>query len=171
MKKRLLHLLLGMQFSGMASAQVSTDKKSWLPDNRASFLSSCIGSAKAFLSSDSARYYCYCMQEYTEARFPDFKEVEKITDADMQKPEWQKAIQECGGGSWTTKDREDFLANCIPSAKASGTTESKASSYCECMLYKVEKLYPDIAKATAELNEEALQSPKWKAIIQGCLDF
>ena len=88
----------------------------------------------------------------------------------LQSPEWQKEIQACLKGYWSTKDRTDFLSDCINAAKE-GLGDEKAKNYCECMLYKVEVKYPDSSTVDEELTEEKLNSPEWKKIIQSCLDF
>ena len=149
-----------------ASAQIR-----WSQAERFSFISSCIESAKASTSSDSARYFCYCMQEYMENKYPDIKDVVNLTEADLQKPEYKKEAAACGLGYWTSNDRKEFLSECTASAKANGVNEEKATSYCSCMLYKIEKQFPDANTLSAELNDEILKSPKWKAIIQGCVNL
>ena len=157
-------------FTGNIFAQPGTQKNGWPSVERYNFISECIKAAKAGMSEDSARFYCYCMQFKVEAKYPTIEEAGKITENDMQSPEWQKDIKTClTGGSWSAKERSAFLSNCISSAKT-GMGEEKAKNYCECMVYKVESRYPNAADA-GELTTEKLNSPEWKKILQGCLDF
>ena len=121
------------------------------------------------MSEDSARFYCYCLQEKVERKYPTIEEASKISGNDMQSPEWQRDIKSCLGGTWGSKERSGFLSNCIVSAK-DGVGEGKAKTYCECMLFKIEIRYPDPADAD-KLTAEKLSSPEWKKILQGCLDF
>lgn len=69
--------------------------------------------------------------------------------------------------NWTTKDRIDFIKECVNSASESMSIDS-ASSYCNCMLPKVEAKYPRIEDA-GNLTEEVLATPEWKKMIDDCL--
>ena len=148
-------------------------KKGWPSNERADFISECIKSAKVGMSVDSARSYCYCMQEKVEKKYPTIEEAGKITEADMQSPAWQKDIKDClaASGNWSGKDRSDFITECVKSAKAGGITEDKAKSYCGCMLFKIEKKFPNAADATNSITEETLQSPEYKKMMKDCLEF
>jgi hypothetical protein len=58
---------------------------------------------------------------------------------------------------WPQVERDGFMKNCEKKAKESGSSQLIAQSFCECMLDKMETLYPDIkdaAKLTIEkINE------------------
>jgi hypothetical protein len=152
-------------------AQDTTGKKGWPSIERYSFISECIKTAKTSMSEDSARSYCYCMQEKIEKKYPTVEEAAKMTDADLNSPEWKKEIQNClkPASTWSTKDRSDFLFECIKSAKE-GVGEEKAKTYCECMLFKIEKKYPNPADA-GNITDETLASPDWKKMIKDCQEF
>jgi|CXWL01.1.fsa_nt_gi hypothetical protein len=150
--------------------QEAGEKKGWPSSERYAFISECIKEAKVSLSEDSARFYCYCMQERVEKKYPTIEEAAKITEADMQSEAWQKDIKSCLGGFWGTAEREEFLSNCISSAQKGEISGEKAKTYCECMLYKIEIEFPNPVDA-GNLTPEKLSSPEWKKIIQGCLDF
>jgi hypothetical protein len=153
-----------------ASGAPAGEKKGWPSVERHNFIRECIGTAKANLGEDAARYYCYCMQERLEIKYPAIEDAEKLTEADLQSPEFQRNVKECMvAGEWTAKDRGDFLRECVNSAKIA-LGEGKANTYCECMLFKVEKAYPRPEDA-AQLTEEKLSTPAWKNTIQGCKDF
>ena len=172
MKKIIIpYLLFFALFINKASTQEAGETKGWPTAERSAFIIECIKSAKVNMSEDSARFYCYCMQEKVEKKYPAIDDAAKISDADMRTPEWQKEIKSCltGISAWSAKDRSDFLSECIVSAKA-GMSGEKAKNYCECMMFNVEKKYPDPADA-GTLTKEDLQSPEWKRIIQSCLDF
>lgn len=151
-------------------AQKTVEKKGWPSWERSAFIIECIKSAKAGMSEDSARSYCYCMQFKVEAKYPTIEAAGKITEADMESPEWKKDIKNClSAGSWSSKDHTDFLSDCIGSAKER-MGEEKATAYCKCMLSKVESKYPNPTNA-GNLSKEKLNSPEWKKIIKECLDF
>jgi len=169
MKKIFFFSLL---FSVLCSATLFAqpgENKGWPSAERYSFLNECIKTASAAMSGDSARFYCYCMQEKVEKKYPDVKDAAKLSQDDMQTPEWKKEINNCLGGTWSSKDRSDFLTNCVASAK-DGIGAEKAKTYCECMLFKIEQRYPSSDDA-AKLTAEDLQTPAWKIIAKGCLDF
>ncbi len=171
MKKILLtNVIISLLFIGKTLAQETVEKKGWPPVERYAFLRECIKEAKSGMSEDSARFYCYCMQERIEKKYPAIEEAAKITDADMRSDEWKKEVKNCLYGFWGTTEREAFLNECISSAQKANMSAERSRSYCECMLFKVEMKYPDPLKA-GELTAEKLASPEWKKIVQGCLDF
>lgn len=47
---------------------------------------------------------------------------------------------------WSAKDQKDFTESCIENAK-SGIGEENAIKYCDCMMEKMMKKYPDINDA------------------------
>ena len=146
------------------------EKKGWPSGERYAFIVECVNAAKAGMSEDAARFYCYCMQEKVEKKYPTIEEASGLSNDERQSPAWQELIKSCRtGGSWTAKDRSDFLSNCISTAKA-GIGDKKAKIYCECMLFKIETKHPD-AEAAGKLTEAELASPEWKKMAQGCLDF
>ena len=165
----ILSLLLITLFSIQLSAQTG-EKKGWPSSERYGFITECIKAAQKGMSVDTARFYCYCMVFKMEEKYPTIEEASALTEEKLQSPEWQKEIQACLQGYWSTKDRTDFLTDCINAAKE-GLGDEKAKNYCECMLYKVEVKYPDSSTVAEELTEEKLNSPEWKKIIQSCLDF
>lgn len=168
MKKLLLPCLLVLFVNHDVFAQ---EKKGWPSSERFAFISECMKTARVSLSEDSARFYCYCMQEKLELKYPAIADAAKITATDLATPEWKKEIRDCrvAIGQWLPKDRSDFLTDCIDAAKAS-LGEVKAKSYCECMLFKTEQKYPDPADAGA-ITEADLQTPAWKKMIKDCADF
>jgi hypothetical protein len=173
MKKLILsYLLVLILFVSNSFAQEAGEpkKKGWPSAERYGFITSCIREAKSNMSEDSARFYCYCMLDRVEKKYPTIEEASKITETDMQSAAWQKDIKECLGGYWGSAEREAFLSNCISSAQKGGIGEEKSKSYCGCMLYKVEIRYPNPLDAE-KLTPEVLDTPDWKKILKGCLDF
>ena len=49
-------------------------------------------------------------------------------------------------------------------------SEDSARFCCYCMQEKVERKYPTIEEAS-KISGNDMQSPEWKKILQGCLDF
>jgi len=145
-------------------------KKNWRQADRSEFISSCVKVAQTSMGTDSARYYCYCMQPKVEAKFPDPREADKLTKDDFNSAEWQKEIKAClSGGTWTKQEREEFISSCIKSAKESGLSETKAKNYCECTQFKVEKRYSNSADLD-KITEDDLKSEFWVKLMAGCRD-
>lgn len=165
----LLSLVTILLVSITVSAQPG-EKKGWPSVERYGFISECIKSAKVAMSEDTARFYCYCMIFKMEEKYPTIESAGTLTQEQMMTPEWQKEIKACLTGYWSGKDRNDFLTDCVNTAKT-GMGEEKAKNYCECMLYKVEVKYPKSSDAVEKLTDEALNSPEWKKIIESCLEF
>ncbi|MEQ1677617.1 MAG: hypothetical protein ABL876_12990 [Chitinophagaceae bacterium] len=156
--------------ANLSYSQQPGEKKGWPSYERYAFITSCIREARANMSEDSARFYCYCMQEKVELKYPNIELAAKITEAEMESAVWQTDIKSCLGGFWGTEEREAFLSNCIETAEKGGSGTEKAKNYCNCMLFKIETRYPNPLNAT-DLTPEKLSSPEWKKIIQGCMDF
>ena len=159
--------IIGVFFIGCIFTVKSVAQKSWTAADRGPFIEECVKAAKSGMSEDSAKYYCYCMLEKVEEKYPDPAEAGKLDESAFNSPEWKKIIAGCLGGYWNNKDRNDFMSSCTEVAKAS-IGEEKAKAYCECMMYKIENRYPVYADAT-KITAEQLQSPDWKKIIQSCL--
>ena len=168
-KHYILSVLLSCFFVISLVAQKAGEKKGWPSNERYTFITDCIGTAKKSMSSDSARFYCYCMQEKMEVKYPDIADANKLTAKELSSPEWVKEIKSCIGGTWSSKDREEFVTSCVNSAKAS-LGETKAKNYCECMMFKIEKIYPNATDA-AKITAEDFKTESWQKLIKGCLDF
>ena len=173
MKRKILFSITVLCFcvSSVCGQGNATDSvtKSWSQADRTEFISSCVKTAQTSMGTDSARYYCYCMQYKIEAKFPNALDVDKLTKDDFSSAEWQKEIKAClTGGTWTKPDREEFVSNCTRTAKEGGLSEVKAKSYCECMLFKVEKRYPN-ANDLSKVTTDDFKSEYWQKLINNCL--
>ncbi len=62
-----------------------------------------------------------------------------------------------GAKEWPQSERTSFVTSCIREAVNGGTSRPIAQKYCDCMLIKVEGLYPDINEA-ANLNDQQLEN-------------
>ena len=166
--KTTIHLLVILFCISLQTQAQSGETKGWPSVERVSFIRECVKAASKNMGIDTARFYCYCMQEKVEAKYPTVEESSKLTAEMLSTDEWLKEVKACLKGFWNSKDRNEFLTNCISAAKSLG--EEKATKYCECMLFKVEKKYPNSADA-AEITEEVMNKPEWQKMIKGCLSF
>lgn len=69
--------------------------------------------------------------------------------------------------SWPEVERKGFVSSCVRQAVNGGMDRSKATTYCECMLEKMETKYPDIQDA-AKLTENDISELMTKDAA-GCL--
>ncbi len=81
----------------------------------------------------------------------------------------QSTIAQTAGtnNNWTTTDRTDFIRECIKTANENMSLDS-ATSYCNCMLPKIEAKYPKIEDA-GKITSEVLASPEWQKMINDCM--
>ncbi|HEX6334666.1 MAG TPA: hypothetical protein VFZ78_10600 [Flavisolibacter sp.] len=66
------------------------------------------------------------------------------------------------GRTWTQQDRDEFLQSCITNA-IKDTGPEKAKAYCQCMLAKIEKRYPNV-KDVAYLRSDTTVN----AMVRAC---
>ena len=160
--------LLSFTFIVIYSFAQGNAKQEWSSASRYDFIRECIKNAKVNMSTDTAKFYCYCMQEKVEAMYPDTNDVNKLTKQELSKPEWKKNINACLSGTWPAKERDAFMKSCVENANSLG--EEKAKNYCECMMYKMETFYPNVDDA-AKVTAEDLKSERWQKILKSCLNF
>jgi hypothetical protein len=163
-KRLLFNIVLPVLFTGIAIAQTDTTK-GWTQKYRDEFRKSCVNSAKA-IGEDSARRYCACMMAKLEVMLPDQRNADKLTAADMEKPEMKQMIKDCLNMKWQEKDRNTFRASCEKSAATLGA--EKAKKYCNCMLEKLEAKFATAEEAD-KITADDLAKPEWKKVINGCL--
>ena len=71
--------------------------------------------------------------------------------------------EESDGGGWSRAEQKQFMESCVENT---GFSQSKAESYCDCMLNKLQRKYP---KAASMENVSGLEE-KIKAMAPGCLE-
>jgi type III secretory pathway component EscV len=69
---------------------------------------------------------------------------------------------------WPESEKESFMKSCVAEAMKNNNNRSVSSRYCQCMLEKMESLYPDINKA-ARLTESEIERVMLK-YKDGCLE-
>jgi hypothetical protein len=166
----LLTLQLFAQTAGApAGGKPVGERKGWPSQERYDFITECITAAREYLPAHSARFYCYCMQERIEKKYPNVADIEGKVETIMEEPGVKTDAEQCVDGKWSEGDREEFLSSCISSATPN-VGEKQAKVYCECMLFKVEKAFPNAGDAGA-LTPEKLSTPAWKKKVQECNEF
>jgi hypothetical protein len=85
-------ILLALFLPGTVFSQKST----WTAKDRTDFVNACYETAKTSLGTDTARYYCSCMQAKVEQLYPSVDEANRsLTDSVLATAEWQNRILEC----------------------------------------------------------------------------
>jgi len=90
-------LLFSEKVSGQGGRNDST-KTGWSAKEKSDFIESCVKYVIDSLHEGKARTYCTCMQQKMEARYPDIKDLNKITEDTMQTPEMVAMVNSCLGG-------------------------------------------------------------------------
>ncbi|HEX4877726.1 MAG TPA: hypothetical protein VFV31_13710 [Chitinophagaceae bacterium] len=73
-----------------------------------------------------------------------------------------------GAGGWPETEKSSFITSCVREAMKNGNSRSVSTSYCQCMLEKLEAMYPDINEA-AKLSDTELERVMMK-YKDGCLN-
>lgn len=85
----------------------------------------------------------------------DYKEKTNANADELDEDGNSKADIESINGQddseWPQSERDAFMTNCVREAVKAGRTRSVSQRYCDCMLVKIEGMYPDINDA-AKLN-------------------
>ena len=143
---------------------VAYSQSKWTTADYAGFIKTCLANSPAGVSADSSKYFCYCMVLKMEQKHPDPADIGK---AELNSAEWQKDILSCMGLKWTKEYRDNFINSCIASAK-DGIGEEKAASYCECMLFRLQNMYPTTEEVD-KLTAEDLAKPELQKMARSCL--
>ncbi len=147
----------------------NTSSDGWTEKDKSKFLSDCMGGfgdkqalgkkicacalekfEKKYTSLDEAnekggeaagtRYGKECMTEMNISTNTD-DDNNSNGDADNDKSNYSV-------GGWPQVEKDGFMTNCEKKAIEAGRSRLVAQSYCECMLDKIETLYPDINVAS-----------------------
>ncbi len=156
------------------------DSKNWTSSEVRQFVTPCVDKAvENGVSRSKAEIYCNCMQQRMERKFPDASDVSNFDKNSSETKGWIQDCQERSGitgtsstssssAGWSRKDELEFVNNCVGAAEKGGMEYLDAQSYCDCMQYKLEKLYPDVRDAS-RLTDADFATPSMKKMIKSCL--
>lgn len=166
MKKIAVLLITTVLLSLPGLSQV---KNNWKQADRSEFIAECVNAASEGMSVDSAKFYCHCMLDIVEKKYPDVSKVDELTTETMETPEWKNLILACIKVYWSEDERREFLKTCVEQAEKSKGA-GRAKSFCDCKLYKVQLMYPKFLQILG-ITEEVLTSPEWKKMLKDCNEF
>lgn len=87
---------------------------------------------------------------------------EYINDEDNSEDEDESNYRKSSSKGWSSAEKNTFMSTCVDGAKSS-MGQSKATSYCNCMMDKIEEIYPDANDA------EKMDQQKMMEMAQDCL--
>lgn len=91
-------------------------------------------------------------EEKDDSRNTDYKDDEKDT---RDKDEDRDTRKTASG--WPQSSKDEFVNSCVREAVKNGQTRSISERYCECMVEKMEGLYPDVSEVET-LTEDDINS-------------
>jgi hypothetical protein len=154
----------------------NSGNSSWTETDRNKLLRECVESFDAS-QGDIANKICPCMLGKLEKEFTSYKEAEtKGGEAASNRIALQCKEEVVGNtdntnntvaSNWPQSEKDSFISNCVTNAMAKGRSRPASQNYCECMLNKMETLFPDINDA-AKLTDEDIKSPEMKKLIDDC---
>ena len=147
------------------------DNNTWPSKEIDDFMESCIKNATG-RSRDWAESYCSCSLKKMQAKYPDIRDLK---DFSMSSSFAQQMVEDCKAeatrgtakAGWSERNLKDFVDECVNEAIKKGADELDAQSYCDCMQYKLEKIYPDY-RDVERLTMEDLSTPSMKKMIRDC---
>lgn len=86
-------LLLSVKVTGQENH--NNTKAGWSAKEKMDFIESCIRSAIGSMSEGKARAYCTCMEQKMEIKYPDSRDIGKITEDTMQTPGMIAMVNSC----------------------------------------------------------------------------
>ncbi len=137
-----------------------TDGGEWSASDVRSFNSQCLQSVDG--DEELANKLCPCALEKFQKKYSSLADMDK----NSSEAEGKRIGEECVGAikgtntnqgnnaasNWPESEKNSFLSNCEAKAVSGGTSRAVAQSYCQCMLDKLEAVYPDMNDA-AKLTE------------------
>lgn len=73
-----------------------------------------------------------------DADYKDDRDKDRDRESDRDRD------KEVSADGWPKASRDEFISSCVREAVNAGQTRSISERYCECMLEKMEGLYPDV---------------------------
>ena len=157
----------------------------WAERDRNKFIEECLA---GFDNTQQAlgKKICPCVLTKVEKKYSSFSDA----DAKGSEAEGKKMGKECAegmninttntntnndddgadysSGGWTSNEVKRFVNGCVSEAEKGGMEYLDAQSYCDCMQFKLAKIYPN-AKDVDRLTEADLETPAMKRMIKSCL--
>lgn len=163
-------------------AFAKTGGEEWTDADKKTFYQQCETTMEG---KDVPSTFCSCVFEKAKVKYSSMKEMdEKSTEEEGKR--WATACineskgnsgdatssindsQSDGSSSWPASEVKAFVTNCVKEAEKGGMQYLDAQSYCDCMQYKIEQLYPNIADA-GRITAADLETPSMKKLIKSCL--
>jgi len=147
---------------------------SWSNSDIRSFNEQCLTTVNN--NEEIAKSFCPCLLEKFQNKYSSLAEMDRKASEEEGKSVAEECMALIKGNNdnntnvsrgWPQSEKDAFISNCVTNAMAKGNGRSLAQNYCDCMLNKMETLFPDINDA-ARLTDEDLESPAMKKMISDC---
>jgi len=79
--------------------------------------------------------------EKDDSRNTDYKDDRDSRDRETDDRDTRKSAD-----GWPQSSKDQFVNSCVSEAVKNGQTRSVSERYCECMVEKMEALYPDVSE-------------------------
>lgn len=109
---------------------------------------------------EKGRLICPCLTEKFRKQYSSYADMDAHTSYDEGKKFGTQCREEVlgnnntntnantnAGNGWPQSERDGFISSCVTNAMKKGQSRSVSQSYCDCMLNKMEALYPNINDA------------------------
>lgn len=98
----------------------------------------------------------------------DYRDNKEDDDKSKDDDKTSRDDDNTSSKGWSAREINEFTTNCVSSASAgdNGMVRAAAQKYCDCMLDKLQKLYPN-ANDAAFID---MESESMKQMVQDCLN-
>jgi hypothetical protein len=164
----------------------NTSSDGWTRSDENKFVAECADEATKNVGETRANQYCDCMLKKIKKMYSSYNEA-NLKLGRLSKEQIDRLAADCnnnnednnnsrvedndksnnGGNGWPEVEIKEFVTNCVKEAKKKGMEYLDAQSYCDCMQYKLEKLYPNVYDK--RLKNIDMESPSITRMVQSCL--
>src|SRR5687768_16124012 len=81
--------------------------KGWTENNRQSYINTCVEENRSSIGEEKVKEYCICMQDSVKARYPNYRDVEKLTMSQNL-----DISNNCLPKGWSTEEKSMFMKSC-----------------------------------------------------------
>lgn len=136
------------------STDFTSSSNSWTAADLQKLEDQCADSFKD--QPETGKVICPCLIEKFTKLYSSYAEMDRKTSYEEGKKLGQQCRAEVEGNTntnisaaagWPQSERDGFISSCVTNAMKQGRSRAVSQSYCDCMLDKMESLYPDINEA------------------------
>jgi hypothetical protein len=161
-----------------------TSNDGWAEKDRSKFLADCMTGFEK--DQGTGKKICSCVLGKIENKYSSLEEADRrggeaegkkmgmecaeemnISTNQKTNTDEEDNNKDYAGSGWPESEIQAFVTNCVKTAQKKGMEYLDAQSYCDCMQYKLEKIYPNINDS--RLRNLNMESPSIKRMVESCL--